>query len=38
MLITHDIESALTIADKIAVFYAGTIVELAPVRAFYWRW
>ena len=34
MLITHDIESALTIADKIAVFYAGTTVELAPVEDF----
>ena len=34
MLITHDIESALTIADKIAVFYAGTTVEVAPVEDF----
>ena len=34
MLITHDIESALTIADKIAVFYAGTTVEIAPVDNF----
>ena len=34
MLITHDIESALTIADKIAVFYAGTTVEVAPVTDF----
>ncbi|MFC5591384.1 ABC transporter ATP-binding protein [Sporosarcina soli] len=34
MLITHDIESALTIADKIAVFYAGTTVEIAPVEDF----
>ncbi|MFJ7932930.1 ABC transporter ATP-binding protein [Sporosarcina sp. NPDC096371] len=34
MLITHDIESALTIADKIAVFYAGTTVEVAPVENF----
>jgi peptide/nickel transport system ATP-binding protein len=34
MLITHDIESALTIADKIAVFYAGTTVEVAPVNNF----
>lgn len=34
MLITHDIESALTIADKIAVFYAGTTVEVAPVADF----
>ncbi|WP_102348649.1 ABC transporter ATP-binding protein [Bacillus sp. Marseille-P3661] len=34
MLITHDIESALKIADKIAVFYAGTTVEIAPVADF----
>lgn len=30
MLITHDIEAALTIADRIAVLYAGTVVEIAP--------
>ncbi|OXM85153.1 ABC transporter ATP-binding protein [Paenibacillus rigui] len=29
LLISHNIESALWIADKVAVFYAGTIVELA---------
>lgn len=34
MLITHDIEAALTIADKIAVFYAGTTVEIAPIADF----
>ena len=34
MLITHDIEAALTIADRIAVFYAGTTVEIAPVADF----
>lgn len=34
MMITHDIESALKIADKIAVFYAGTTVEIAPVEDF----
>ena len=34
MLITHDIESAITIADKIAVFYAGTTVEVAPTDNF----
>lgn len=34
MLITHDIESALQIADKIAVFYAGTTVEIAKVEDF----
>ncbi|WP_339230185.1 ABC transporter ATP-binding protein [Oceanobacillus sp. FSL K6-2867] len=34
MLITHDIDSALTIADEIAVFYAGTTVEIASVDDF----
>lgn len=34
MLITHDIEAALTVADRIAVFYAGTTVEIAPVKDF----
>jgi len=34
MLITHDIGSALTIADRIAVFYAGTTVEIAPASDF----
>lgn len=34
MMITHDIEAALQIADKIAVFYAGTIVEIAAVEDF----
>lgn len=29
LLITHDIDLAVTIADRIAVFYAGTTVELA---------
>ncbi|KRF04871.1 peptide ABC transporter ATP-binding protein [Paenibacillus sp. Soil766] len=29
MLITHDIEAALTVADRIAVLYAGTVVETA---------
>ncbi|WP_409345498.1 ABC transporter ATP-binding protein [Paenibacillus sp. MBLB4367] len=29
LLITHDIEAALHIADKVAVFYAGTTVETA---------
>ncbi|MEJ8547413.1 oligopeptide/dipeptide ABC transporter ATP-binding protein [Brevibacillus borstelensis] len=34
MLITHDIETALKIADRIAVFYAGTTVEIAPAQDF----
>ncbi len=29
MLITHDIEAALTVADRVAVLYAGTVVEIA---------
>ena len=34
LLITHDIELALEVADRIAVFYAGTTVEEAPIRDF----
>lgn len=34
LLITHDIDLAFQVADKIAVFYAGTIVESAPVADF----
>ncbi len=34
ILITHDIETALKVADNIAVFYAGTTVEVAPVADF----
>lgn len=34
LCITHDIESALAIADKVAVLYAGTIVEIAPAEEF----
>lgn len=34
MLITHDIEAALEIADKISVFYAGTILETADIKDF----
>ena len=33
-LITHDIEAALGAADKIAVFYAGTALEVAHVDDF----
>ncbi|GAA4853292.1 ABC transporter ATP-binding protein [Paenibacillus vulneris] len=35
MLITHDIEAALTIADRVAVFYAGTTVEVARREDFH---
>lgn len=34
LLITHDIELALEVADKIAVFYAGTTIEEAMVSDF----
>ncbi len=34
LLITHDLELALLVADRIAVFYAGTTVEEAPVADF----
>lgn len=34
ILITHDIEAALKISDKIAIFYAGTILEVARTEDF----
>ncbi|MDD5953150.1 MAG: ABC transporter ATP-binding protein [Oscillospiraceae bacterium] len=34
ILITHDIDLAFEFADKIAVFYAGTTVEVAPSKDF----
>lgn len=34
LLITHDLELALEVADKIAVFYAGTTVEVASASDF----
>ena len=34
LMITHDIEAALKIADKIAVFYAGTTLEIANANDF----
>lgn len=34
LLITHDIDLALQVADRIAVFYAGTIVEVARTSDF----
>lgn len=34
LLITHDIDLAFHVADRIAVFYAGTIVEIAPTKDF----
>ena len=34
ILITHDIDLAFHFADRVAVFYAGTTVETAPVEDF----
>ncbi|MEO0349724.1 MAG: ABC transporter ATP-binding protein [Cyanobacteria bacterium P01_A01_bin.15] len=34
ILITHDIEAALQVADRVAVFYAGTTVEIADAQDF----
>ncbi len=34
LLITHELEAALQIADKVAVFYAGTTVEIAAKTDF----
>lgn len=34
LMITHDIEAAIKVADKIAVFYAGTTLEIADVKDF----
>lgn len=34
ILVTHDIDLAFAFADRVAVFYAGTTVETAPVQDF----
>ena len=34
VLITHDIDLAVSFADRVAVFYAGTTVETAPAADF----
>jgi peptide/nickel transport system ATP-binding protein len=34
ILITHDIEAALRVADKVAVFYAGATIEVAQASDF----
>jgi peptide/nickel transport system ATP-binding protein len=34
VLITHDVMAALRVADRVAVFFAGTTVEETPVSAF----
>lgn len=35
ILITHDIEAALQVADRVTVFYAGTTVEITDAKKFY---
>lgn len=34
LMITHDIDLALSVADRIAVFYAGSVLETAPAQDF----
>ena len=34
LMITHDIEAAIKIADKIAIFYAGTTLEVSNAQDF----
>ena len=34
LIISHDINMALSIADRIAIFYDGRIIEVSPVEAF----
>ena len=34
LLITHDIDAALKIADRVAIFYGGTTLEIANVEDF----
>ncbi|MFD1136661.1 ATP-binding cassette domain-containing protein [Paenibacillus urinalis] len=34
VFITHDLEAALSIADRVAVFYSGTVLEMAEAADF----
>lgn len=34
LLITHDINAALQVADKIAIFYSGYVIEIADIKDF----
>ncbi|KGF03692.1 ATP-binding cassette domain-containing protein [Anaerococcus lactolyticus] len=34
LIISHDINMALALADRIAIFYDGRIIEVSPVEAF----
>lgn len=34
LLITHDIDLAFNVADRVAIFYAGTVVEIASAKDF----
>ncbi len=34
LIITHDFDAALKIADKIAILREGQMVEIAPIHAF----
>lgn len=35
ILITHDMDLAFDVADRIAIFYAGSILEIAPIADFH---
>lgn len=37
VFITHDLEAALSIADRVAVFYSGTVLEMAEAADFTWK-
>ncbi|NLC65876.1 MAG: ABC transporter ATP-binding protein [Clostridium sp.] len=34
LLITHDLDLALKVSDRVAVFYGGSVIEIAPVSDF----